>query len=239
MVRVTVVTENTPAFKAKIEVGDCVVAINGNRIDDVLDYMFYASEAKLDIEVLRDGKSVHFFINKGEYDDLGLGFDSFLMDEKRSCHNQCVFCFIDQMPPNMRDTLYFKDDDARLSFLQGNYVTLTNLSQYDVDRIIKMKLNINVSVHTTNGELRCKMMNNRFAGEKLNYLKQMTDACIKLNCQIVLCPTLNDGDELDRTLSDLGKLMPNIQSIAIVPVGLSKYRQGLFELTSFTQETAS
>jgi len=239
MVRVTVVTENTPAFKAKIEVEDCVVAINGNRIDDVLDYMFYASEAKLDIEVLRDGKSVHFKINKGEYDDLGLGFDSFLMDEKRSCHNQCVFCFIDQMPPNMRETLYFKDDDARLSFLQGNYVTLTNLSQYDVDRIIKMKLNINVSVHTTNGELRCKMMNNRFAGEKLNYLKQMTDAGIKLNCQIVLCPTLNDGDELDRTLSDLGKLMPNIQSIAIVPVGLSKYREGLFELTPFTQETAS
>ncbi len=239
MVRVTVVTENTPAFKAKIEVGDCVVAINGNKIDDVLDYMFYASETKLDIEVLRDGKSVHFKINKGEYDDLGLGFDSFLMDEKRSCHNQCVFCFIDQMPPNMRETLYFKDDDARLSFLQGNYVTLTNLNQYDVDRIIKMKLNINVSVHTTNPELRCKMMNNRFAGEKLKYLKQMTDAGIKLNCQIVLCPMLNDGDELDRTLNDLGRLMPNIQSIAIVPVGLSKYREGLFELTSFTQETAS
>ncbi|NLK70592.1 MAG: DUF512 domain-containing protein [Clostridiales bacterium] len=238
MVRVTDVTENTPAYNAKIEVGDFIVTINGNEINDVLDYMFYIAEEKLDIEILRDGKSEHLNITKGEYDDLGLGFDSFLMDEKKSCHNQCVFCFIDQMPPNMRETLYFKDDDARLSFLHGNYVTLTNLSQHDINRIIKMKLNINVSVHTTNPELRCKMMNNRFAGEKLKYLKQMTDAGIKLNCQIVLCPTLNDGEELDRTLNDLGEMMPNIQSIAVVPVGLSKYRDGLFQLTPFTQETA-
>ncbi|NLP26429.1 MAG: DUF512 domain-containing protein [Clostridiales bacterium] len=238
MVRVIYVTENTPAFDAKIEVGDYIVEINGNEINDVLDYMFYASEEKLILKVLRDGNLMYFNINKNEYEDLGLGFDNFLMDENRSCHNQCVFCFIDQMPPNMRETLYFKDDDARLSFLQGNYITLTNLSQCDIDRIIKMKLNINVSVHTTNPELRCKMMNNRFAGEKLKYLTEMTNAGIKLNCQIVLCPTLNDGDELDRTLNDLGKMMPNIQSIAVVPVGLSKYREGLFELTPFTQETA-
>ena len=149
MVRVIYVTENTPAFDAKIEVGDYIVEINGNEINDVLDYMFYASEEKLILKVLRDGNLMYFNINKNEYEDLGLGFDNFLMDENRSCHNQCVFCFIDQMPPNMRETLYFKDDDARLSFLQGNYITLTNLSQCDIDRIIKMKLNINVSVHTT------------------------------------------------------------------------------------------
>lgn len=142
------------------------------------------------------------------------------------------------MPPGMRETLYFKDDDARLSFLQGNYVTLTNLSQSDVNRIIDMKLNINVSVHTTNPQLRCMMMNNRFAGEKLIYLKQMTDSGIKLNCQIVLCPGINDGNELRRTLSDLGALMPNISSIAVVPVGLSKYRDGLFKLNCFNSVTA-
>ena len=157
------------------------------------------------------------------------------MDKKQSCTNKCIFCFIDQMPPNMRETLYFKDDDSRLSFLQGNYVTLTNLDQKDIDRIIDMRLNINISVHTTNPELRCTMMHNRFAGEKLKYLKQFADAGIAMNCQIVLCPGINDGDELRRTLTDLGNLMPNIKSAAVVPVGVTKFRKGLYPLEKFNR----
>jgi len=238
MVEITGVIKRSPAWKAKIKKHDKLISINGFEIQDVLDYMFYSAENKVIVKVIRDDEPLTFDITKSEYDDLGLEFESFLMDKKKTCHNKCVFCFIDQMPPNMRDTLYFKDDDARLSFLQGNYVTLTNLHQKDIDRIIKMKLNINVSIHTTNPELRCKMMHNRFAGEKLKYLKQMTDGGLKLNCQLVLCPGLNDGEELERTLSDLGKLMPNISSIAAVPVGLSKFREGLFPLESFTKEGA-
>lgn len=238
MVEITGVLKGSFAYKAKIFSNDILISINNHEIKDVLDYMFYSSESKLNLKILRAEQVFEFDIIKGEYDDLGLEFDSFLMDDKKSCHNKCVFCFIDQMPKGMRETLYFKDDDARLSFLHGNYVTLTNLEQDDVDRIINMKLNINISVHTTNSELRCKMMNNRFAGEKLVYLKQMSDSGIKMNCQIVLCPGLNDGEELNKTLSDLGMLMPNIQSIAVVPVGLSKFREGLYPLKSFTRETA-
>lgn len=238
MVEITGVAKRSPAWKFGIKKHDILISINGFNIEDVLDYMFYSAENKVIVEVLRNNETLTFDISKSEYDDLGLEFESFLMDKKRTCHNKCVFCFIDQMPPNMRDTLYFKDDDARLSFLQGNYVTLTNLKQKDIDRIIKMRLNINVSVHTTNPELRCKMMNNRFAGETLKYLKQMTDSGLRLNCQLVLCPNLNDGDELERTLHDLGELMPNISSIAGVPVGLSKFREGLYPLESFTKKGA-
>lgn len=215
-----------------------LLKINGHSIKDVLDYMYYAADVNVCITVSRSGGELEFTVQKDEYDDLGLEFDTFLMDSKQRCSNRCVFCFIDQMPPDMRETLYFKDDDARLSFLQGNYVTLTNLSQADIDRIIAMKLNINVSVHTTNPELRVKLMRNKFAGEKLKYIKQMTDAGIKLNCQIVCCPELNDGDELRRTLGDLGKLMPNISSMAVVPVGITKYRQNLYPLKIFDKETA-
>lgn len=239
MVEVKSVVKFSPAFRHNIAEGDFLIAINGNEIEDVLDYMFYAAESRLKLDLKRGDSVFSVDIKKGEYDDLGLEFESFLMDSKMSCHNKCVFCFIDQMPPGMRETLYFKDDDARLSFLQGNYVTLTNLKQHDIDRIIKMKLNINVSVHTTNPELRCKMMNNRFAGETLKYLRQMTDAGIKLNCQIVLCPGLNDGEELRRTLTDLGSMMPNIQSVAVVPVGLSKFRENLFPLELFNKDSAS
>lgn len=238
MVTITGIIRKSPADKVGLKENDILVSINGHNISDVLDYMFYAAEESLNLVLIRDNTEFSVDVTKSEYDDLGLEFESFLMDKKQSCSNKCVFCFIDQLPPNMRDTLYFKDDDARLSFLQGNYVTLTNLSQQDIDRIINMKLNINVSVHTTNPELRCKMMNNRFAGEKLKYLKQMTDSGIMLNCQIVLCPTLNDGDELRRTLTDLGSLMPNITSIAVVPVGLSKYREGLYPLVPFNEQSA-
>lgn len=239
MVEIKDVTKKSPASQFDIKSGDMLVSINGNKVDDVLDYMFYAAETEITLEIKRGEDISKIHLKKDEYDDIGLEFSSFLMDNKRSCQNKCVFCFIDQMPPGMRDTLYFKDDDARLSFLQGNYVTLTNLKQEDIDRIIKMKLNINVSVHTTNPELRCKMMNNRFAGEKLDFLKQMTDAGIKLNCQIVLCPGLNDREELRRTLTDLTSMMPNIQSVAIVPVGLSKFRDGLYPLTLFDKESAA
>lgn len=239
MIVINSVISGSPADKCGAAANDVLVKINGNTIADVLDYMFYAAETSVDLELLRGSETLHITIEKGEYDDLGLEFETFLMDCKQSCRNKCVFCFIDQMPPGMRESLYFKDDDARLSFLQGNYVTLTNLEQSDIDRIIKMKLNINVSVHTTDPELRVKMMNNRFAGEKLKYIKQLTDNGIKLNCQIVCCQGLNDGEALRRSLRDLGELMPNITSMAVVPVGLTKFRDGLYPLEPFSKRSAA
>ncbi|MDE6132758.1 MAG: DUF512 domain-containing protein, partial [Oscillospiraceae bacterium] len=238
-VEIKSVMKNSPAYGKDIEEGDMLVSVNGHGISDVLDYMYYSAEINTELLLERRGERHTVNIQKSEYDDLGLEFETFLMDSKQSCCNKCIFCFIDQMPPNMRETLYFKDDDARLSFLQGNYVTLTNLSQNDIDRIIQMRLSINISVHTTNPELRCMMMNNRFAGEKLNYIRQFADAGISMNCQIVLCPDINDGEELVRTLNDLDKLMPNIQSIAVVPVGLTKFRQGLYPLKTFDRDGAS
>lgn len=237
-VEITGVVRHTPAARARIKSGDVLNFVNGHEINDVLDYMFYSAEDKVTLSLERDGKAYERVIYKSEYDDIGLEFESFLMDKKQSCCNKCIFCFIDQMPPGMRETLYFKDDDARLSFLQGNYVTLTNLTDKDIQRIIDMRLNINVSVHTTNPELRCKMMNNRFAGEKLKYLKMMADGGLMMNCQIVCCPDINDGKELERTLNDLADLMPNIQSVAIVPVGLTKFRKNLFPLKCFDKEGA-
>lgn len=238
MVKIKNVISGSPAAKCGVIAGDMLANINGNPIKDVLDYMYYAAEVNVKLDLVRCGEEIALSVKKDEYDDLGLEFDTFLMDNKQRCSNRCIFCFIDQMPPNMRDTLYFKDDDARLSFLHGNYVTLTNLDQSDIDRIIKMKLNINVSVHTTNPELRVKMMRNKFAGEKLKYLYQLAESGIQLNCQIVCCPGFNDGAELRRTLSDLSKLMPNISSMAVVPVGITKYRDGLCPLTTFNKETA-
>lgn len=238
-VKIKSVIEKSPVSKFDIKAGDILISVNGHEIFDVLDYMYYSAEIHTEIDIERNGVHYSFSVTKSEYDDLGFEFETFLMDKKQSCCNKCIFCFIDQMPPNMRETLYFKDDDARLSFLQGNYVTLTNLNQKDIDRIIKMKLSINISVHTTNPELRCMMMNNRFAGEKLDYLKQFADAGISMNFQIVLCPGINDGTELERTLTDLGNLMPNIQSIAVVPVGLTKYRKGLYPLKLFDKQGAN
>ncbi|MBP3272758.1 MAG: DUF512 domain-containing protein [Ruminococcus sp.] len=237
-VKITGTDPNSHAEKAGIKAGDILISINGHEIEDVLDYMFYAAENSTVICYERDGEQHKTRIRKSEYDDLGMQFQSFLMDNKQRCSNNCIFCFIDQMPPGMRETLYFKDDDARLSFLQGNYVTLTNLQDKDIQRIIDMRLNINVSVHTTNPELRCKMMHNRFAGDKLRYLRMIAESGLMINCQIVCCPGINDGDELRRTLNDLYDLMPNIQSVAIVPVGVTKYRKGLYPLEIFDAEGA-
>ena len=238
-VEVTGVVKNSATYRAGVRKGDMLISVNGHGIRDVLDYMFYSAEQEVVLVLKRQDKHIVLKIVKSEYDDLGMEFQSFLMDNKQSCTNKCVFCFIDQMPPGMRETLYFKDDDARLSFLQGNYVTLTNMKDEDIDRIIDMHLNVNISVHTTNPELRCKMMNNRFAGEKLKYLKRLADADIGMNCQIVLCPGLNDGEELKRSLDDLGQLAPAVKSVAVVPVGLTKFREGLYPLKLFDKDGAA
>lgn len=234
-VKISSVTAKSPACKAGIKAEDYLVKINGNEINDVLDYQFYVSDKELDIEL--SDRTVK--VRKGEYDDLGLEFETYLMDKKQHCRNNCIFCFINQLPDGMRDTLYFKDDDSRLSFLQGNYITMTNLTEHDVDRIIKMKLPMNISVHTTNPELRIKMTSNPNAGKVLDYLYRMAGAGIELNTQIVLCPGINDGKELERTLTDLCMLYPAVKSIACVPVGLTKFRCGLPELELFNKETAS
>ena len=237
MVKIFSVEPKSIADKKGILPSDVLLSINDNEINDVLDYRFYLTDKKLSLTLLRNEKQFTVKIKKGEYDDIGLEFETYLMDKKHSCKNKCVFCFIDQLPDGMRDTLYFKDDDARLSFLMGNYITLTGLNEKDVDRIIKMHMSpVNISVHTTNPELRCKMMNNRFAGECLSYLKKFAENNITMNCQIVLCKGLNDGDELINSMHDLATLYPAVQSVSIVPAGLTKHREGLYPLEPFTPE---
>ncbi|MEE1056611.1 MAG: DUF512 domain-containing protein [Acutalibacteraceae bacterium] len=239
-VKIKSVNNNSRAMKAGILPGEKLLEINGNEIVDVLDYRFYQTsrEVKLLIENI-DGNKRTVEIHKGEYEEIGMEFETYLMDKQHSCRNKCIFCFIDQLPKGMRESLYFKDDDSRLSFLFGNYITLTNLSQHEIDRIIKMHISpINISVHTTNPELRCKMMNNRFAGKALEVIPKFAQAGIKINCQIVSCPGINDGAELERTITDLVKLYPAVECIAVVPVGLTAYREGLYPLTEYTKETA-
>ncbi|MBP3922339.1 MAG: DUF512 domain-containing protein [Ruminiclostridium sp.] len=234
-VKIMSVIPRSLADKAGIKAGDTLITINDNEINDVLDYQFYVSDLKLVIGL--DRRTVK--VKKKEYEDLGLEFETYLMDKKQHCRNNCIFCFINQMPKGMRDTLYFKDDDSRLSFLQGNYITMTNLTDNDVERIIKMKLPMNISVHTTNPELRAQMTCNPNAGKCLQYLYKMAGAGIELNTQIVLVPDFNDGKELERTLNDLCNLFPAVKSIAIVPVGLTKFRDNLPELKSFDKESAT
>ncbi len=235
MVRITEIEENGRAKKVGVQPGDCLVAINANEINDVLDYRFYLTERRVTLSLLRDGQPLELTICKDVYDDIGLGFETPLMDKKHCCANQCIFCFIDQLPKGLRPSLYFKDDDSRLSFLHGNYITLTNLGDKDIDRIIKMHISpVNVSVHTTNPELRCEMMKNRRAGKVLAYLDRLADAGIRICGQIVLCRGINDGEELERTMRDLAKLHPALGSVSVVPAGLTKYREGLYPLTSFT-----
>ncbi len=237
MVEITYVAEGSRADKAGIKVGDVLVSINKKDINDVLDYRFYLADKTVRLSVMRDGKQKHFKIKKQDYDDIGLDFETPLMDKKHSCENKCVFCFIDQLPKGMRQSLYFKDDDSRLSFLHGNYITLTNLHDSDIQRIIDMHISpVNVSVHTTNPELRVKMMKNKRSGEVLSYLKRLADAGISLCCQIVLCKGLNDGEELSRSMRDLEELFPAMGSTSIVPAGLTKFRDGLYQLRPFTPD---
>ncbi len=239
-VRIKSVVKNSSADKHNIKSGETLVSINGNSIVDVLDYRFYQINSLVELEIHNSENSPRIVnIKKNEYDEIGLEFDTYLMDKQQSCKNKCVFCFIDQLPSGLRESLYFKDDDSRLSFLFGNYITLTNITRHEIDRIIKMHISpINVSVHTTNPELRVTMMKNKNAGNALEVLQEFAKASIKINCQIVLCPNLNDADELDKTLNDLVKLYPSIECVAIVPVGLTKHRDGLYPLVEFTKESA-
>ncbi len=220
--------------------GDLLLSINGHEIRDVLDYRFYLTDSKLSLGLRRGDSELSLRLSKGEYDDIGLEFETPLMDKKHTCANRCVFCFIDQLPRGMRKSLYFKDDDDRLSFLHGNYVTLTNLDESDIERLITMHISpINISVHTTNPELRVKMMKNKRAGEVLSYLPQLAEAGLALCTQIVLCKGLNDGAELERTMRDLAALAPALRSCAIVPVGLTKHRENLYPLEAFFPEEAA
>lgn len=237
---ITGIEEGSIAEELEIEAGDTLVSINGNEIEDIFDYHYFVEDEYLEILIEKaDGEEWLLEVEKDPDEELGLSFGESLMDKYRSCHNKCVFCFIDQNPPGMRETIYFKDDDTRLSFLQGNYVSLTNLQKKDIERIIEYKLApINISVHTTNPELRCKMLNNRFAGRVLEYIDMLYEAEIPMNAQIVLCKGLNDGIELRRTISELMKYAPLIESLSIVPVGLTKYRECLYPLESFNKEDA-
>lgn len=234
------VIKGSIAEKKKIGAGDTLISINGNEINDVLDYRFYINDTKLVLSLkTAEGKSKLAMIRKNEFEDIGLEFETYLMDKQRSCKNKCIFCFIDQLPKGLRKSLYFKDDDSRLSFLFGNYITLTNLTDSEAERIIKMHISpVNISVQTMNPELRVKMMANPKAGESLKYLRRFAEAEIAINTQLVLCPGINDGKELERSLDELGALYPSVQSIAAVPVGLSDHREGLYPIEPYTKETA-
>lgn len=228
------------AEEAGIECGDSILSINGEKIRDVFDYRFLIADEEIVVEVQKkSGEIWEIEIEKDEYEDLGIEFETSMIDEAKSCTNKCIFCFIDQLPGGMRDTLYFKDDDSRLSFLTGNYVTLTNMRSEELDRIIRFKMSpINVSVHATNPELRVYMLNNRFAGDVLDKIKRLVDGGITVNCQIVLCRGINDGKELDRSLSDLTGLYPGIKSISVVPVGITRHREGLCALEAYDKASS-
>lgn len=239
MVTVSAVDVGSKAEAAGILPGDILLSVNGNDISDILDYRYYITEKRIELLIHRGPELFTLSLEKGEYDDIGLEFETFLMDKKHTCRNQCIFCFIDQNPKGMRETIYFKDDDSRLSFLMGNYITLTNMTDKDIDRIIKMRMTpINISVHTTNPELRCQMLHNRFAGDTLRFLKKLTEAQITINCQIVLCKGVNDGKELEKTMMDLKAFYPYVGSVAIVPAGMTKFREGLYPLSPFTEQEA-
>jgi putative radical SAM enzyme (TIGR03279 family) len=228
------------AEEVDIEVGDRLLRINENDVKDIIDYKFLITDEVLLLEVEKqNGEIWEIEIEKDYDEDLGIVFREGILDKPMRCHNDCIFCFIDQLPKGMRETLYFKDDDSRLSFLQGNFLTLTNMKEEDIERIIKYKISpINVSVHTTNPELRVRMLNNRFAGKIYDILKRLAAAGIKMNTQIVCCPGINDDEELVKTIEDLYKLYPNVNSVAVVPLGITKHREGLKKMKLFTKETS-
>ncbi len=239
--KIIAVTPGSIGEEMEVEAGDYLLEVNGEVITDIFDYQFLIEDTYVTILIRKaDGEEWELEIDKDESEDLGLVFENSLMDEYHSCRNKCIFCFIDQMPPGMRPTLYFKDDDSRLSFLQGNYITLTNMTDADIDRIIRFHLApINISVHTTNPELRCRMLSNRFAGDSLDKIRRLYEAEIPMNGQIVLCKGVNDGKELERSIQDLLAYAPYMQSVSVVPVGLTKFREGLYPLEPFTKEDAA
>lgn len=234
------ILDGSIAQEMEIEPGDNILAVNDHPIEDIFDYQYLINDEYIELLVRKsDGEEWLLEIDKDYDEDLGIVFENSLMDNYKSCYNKCIFCFIDQNPKGMRDTIYFKDDDSRLSFLQGNYITLTNMKEKDIDRIINYHLApINISVHTTNPKLRCSMLNNRFAGAILEYIRKFYEAGIPMNGQIVLCKGINDGEELWRSISDLMEFVPVMESLSVVPVGLSDYRDGLFHLEPFTKEDA-
>ena len=237
---VSAVAPGSIAEELGIEPGDVLVSVNGQEPEDVFDYRYLMNEEEVLVVIRKpDGEEWELEIEKEYEDDLGMEFENGLMDDYRSCRNKCMFCFIDQLPKGMRDTLYFKDDDSRLSFLQGNYLTLTNMNEHDLEKIIYYKLSpINISFQATNPELRCKMLHNRFAGDIMDKVQRLKEAGIVMNGQIVLCRGVNDGEELERSIRDLVSLMPELQSVSVVPVGLTRYRDGLYPLEPFTKEDA-
>ncbi len=241
MITCSNVKKKSIAEKMGIKSGDKILSINGAEMVDVFDYDFYTTEEDVTM-VLEDAQGNQRTVNiqKEQYEDLGIEFATYMIDCEKSCRNKCIFCFIDQLPKGMRDNLYFKDDDTRLSFLTGSYATLTNIDDAELHRIVKYKLSpINISVHTTNPELRVKMLNNRFAGDILRKIRILTEGNIQVNCQIVLCKNVNDGAELERTLGDLLTLIPHINSVSVVPVGITKYREGLYPMEAFQKEDAA
>ena len=238
-VKITGTDKGTPAERANL-IGATLLSIDGNEIHDMLDYEFFSQGSELELSVMRGGALEYLQISKEEYQPLGCCFQSYLIDKKHSCCNKCIFCFIDQLPKGLRDTLYFKDDDERLSFLFGNYVTLTNLSAREVERIKAMHISpINISVHTVDPELRVKMMKNKNAGAVLRYIDEFAEAGIEMNCQLVLCRDVNDGDALRRSIEKLASLCPHVKSIAAVPAGLTRYREGLYPITAYDKESAA
>ncbi|MCI5849248.1 MAG: DUF512 domain-containing protein [Lachnoclostridium sp.] len=236
--KISMVYPDSIAMELGIEVGDYLLEVNGHKIGDVFDYRYYMKDEYVLVLIRKsNGEEWELEIEKDYDDDLGVEFENSLMSDYKSCSNKCIFCFIDQIPPGMRETLYFKDDDSRLSFLQGNYITLTNMKMEDVERITKMNLApINISVQTTNPELRCKMLHNRFAGDKLKFLQILYENHVEMNGQIVLCKGVNDGEELKRSIDDLSKLLPFMRSVSVVPAGITKYREGLYPLELFSAE---
>ena len=234
------VEPGSPADRAGVQTGEILTHVNGVPILDVLDYKYYTYDPNLDLTLAAPcGHARVVKVKKQAGEALGLEFETYLMDKARSCANQCIFCFVDQMPKGMRGTLYFKDDDARLSFLMGNYITLTNLSDREIQRIIDLRISpINVSVHTTNPELRCKMLGHRNAGKSIDVMRRFANAGITMNCQIVACPGINDGPELERSMRELADMHPGVKSVSVVPVGVTKFREGLYPLASYTKETA-
>jgi putative radical SAM enzyme (TIGR03279 family) len=229
------------AERVGLEKGDILISINGQKIEDIIEYMFFIADERLDVLIKKQNQEIRNYQITKEYDeDLGMVFENPTIDKAKSCRNKCIFCFIDQLPSKMRETLYFKDDDSRLSFLQGNFVTLTNMSDQDIDKIIRYRISpINVSIHTTDPGLRVKMLNNKLAGNIYDRLKRLTDVGIRINGQIVLCPEINDGENLDKTIKDLSRLYPALESVAIVPVGVTNFRESLFPLSIYNKDGAN